>query len=96
MSDVLLMAPAAGMLLGAVYFGGLWWSVQRAMTSKRPLRWFIVSPLLRLGVALPGFYFVSGLGWQRMLACLAGFILARIIVIRLTAIPGETVHASEH
>lgn len=96
MSDILLMALAAGMLLGAIYFGGLWWSVKKALASKRPLRWFIISPLMRLGVTLPGFYFVSGLEWQRMLACLSGFILARVIVVRLTAIPGETVHASEH
>jgi F1F0 ATPase subunit 2 len=40
--------------------------------------------LLRTGVALTGFYFVAGADWQRLLACLVGFMMARQIVMRLT------------
>ncbi len=73
----------AGMLLGAMFFGGLWWTVQRGLVSPRPALWFIGSLLLRTGLALAGFYLVAGSDWRRMVACLAGFVLARIIILRI-------------
>jgi len=89
MNDMLLLALAAlvGMLLGAMYFGGLWWTVKKGLASSRPAQWFIVSLLLRLGFTLLGFYFVAGDDWKKLLACLLGFVLARVIVIRLTETP---------
>jgi len=89
MSDMLLLAltALAGMLLGAVYFGGLWWTVKKGLTSPRPAQWFIVSLLVRLGFTLPGFYFLAGDDWKKLLACLLGFVIARVIVIRLTEMP---------
>ncbi len=89
------LALLAGMLLGAVFFGGLWWTVNRGLASPRPAQWFIGSLLLRTALVLAGFYFVAGGDWKRMLACLLGFIVARVIVTRLTAIlmAKETGHA---
>ena len=86
MNEMMLLAaaPFAGMLLGAAYFGGLWWTVRKGLASSKPARWFIVSLVVRLGITLPGFYFVAGTDWKRLLACLLGFIVARWIVIRLT------------
>jgi len=83
----LALALLAGMLLGAMFFGGLWWTVQKGIASPRPALWFLVSLLLRTGITLLGFYFVSGADWMRLLACLLGFIVARLIVTRLTLIP---------
>lgn len=83
----LLLATAAGMLLGACYFGGLWWTVQRALTSARPARWFLGSLWLRLGLALGGFYLVGDGHWQRLALCLLGFIAARLILQRFTRLP---------
>jgi F1F0 ATPase subunit 2 len=91
MSDAIVIFPF-GMLLGALYFGGLWWTVKKAVGAKSPARWFIVSLLLRLGLALSGFYFVAGGDWKKLLACLLGFIVARAIVIRLTGMQ-EVRHA---
>ena len=34
-----LAALLAGGLLGGVFFGGLWWTVQRAVLSVAPARW---------------------------------------------------------
>lgn len=91
----LTLALLAGMLLGAMYFGGLWWTVRKGLASPRPAQWFIFSLLLRLGLTLSGFYLVAGNDWKKLLACLLGFIIARIIVIRLTEMPiaKETNHA---
>jgi F1F0 ATPase subunit 2 len=80
----LVLALVAGVLLGALFFGGLWWTVQKGVSSKRSALWFFGSLLLRMSIALAGFYFVSGGHWKRLLACLLGFIMARFIIIRIT------------
>ena len=77
-------ALVAGALLGAMFYGGLWWTVRRGVSSKRVALWFLGSLLLRMGVALAGFYFVAGGHWQRLLLCLLGFVLARLAVTWLT------------
>ena len=80
----LVLAWMTGVLLGAVFFGGLWWTVRRGLSSKRPVFWFLGSLLLRTSIILAGFYVVSGGHWERLLACLFGFVIARFIVTRLT------------
>jgi F1F0 ATPase subunit 2 len=86
MIEVLLLALAlpAGVLLGVIFFGGLWWTVRKGVSSEQPAFWFFGSLLLRMGIALAGFYFVSGGHWERLLLCLAGFVIARLLVTRLT------------
>ena len=93
-SLILLLAWVAGVGLGAIFFGGLWWSVRRGIASRRPALWFCVSPLLRMGIVLAGFYFVAGGHWQRLLLCLLGFFMARLAVMRLTRPTQEAGHAS--
>ena len=84
---VLFPAMAAGLLLGAFFFGGLWWTVKRGVSSPRPALWFFSSMLLRMSLTLPGFYFVGGEDWRRWLLCLLGFVLARLAVKWLTRPP---------
>jgi F1F0 ATPase subunit 2 len=81
---VLVLALATGVLLGAMFFGGLWWTVQKGVSSKRPALWFFVSLLLRTSIALVGFYFIARGHWERLLVCLLGFVMARLIVMWLT------------
>jgi len=81
---VLLLALVAGIFLGALFFGGLWWTVQRGLTSHQPALWFLGSMLVRTAIAVSGFYFVMQGDWRRLVACLAGFLLARICTVRLT------------
>jgi len=83
----LILSALAGVLLGAIFFGGLWWTVRRGAVSPRPALWFLGSALLRMGVAVAGFYFVGGGHWQRLVACLVGFLVARLLVMRLTRTP---------
>jgi len=86
---ILMLAGVAGGLLGAIFFGGLWWTVRRGLSSERPALWFSGSLLLRTGIALAGFYLISGGHWERLLACLTGFVIARQIVTRLAGPPVE-------
>jgi F1F0 ATPase subunit 2 len=86
MNETLTLALAwlGGAALGAMFFGGLWWTVRKGVSSARPVLWFLGSGLLRMGIALAGFNFVSGGQWKRLLACLLGFIIARLAVTWLT------------
>lgn len=81
---ILALALMAGLLIGAIFFGGLWWTVQKGVLSPRPALWFFGSLLLRMSLVLAGFYFVSDGHWQRLLPCLLGFVVARFIVTQLT------------
>jgi F1F0 ATPase subunit 2 len=83
----LVLASGAGVLLGAGFFGGLWYTVRRGVSSQRPVLWFLSSLLLRTSMVLAGFYLVGGESWSRLLACLLGFVIARSIVTRLAGPP---------
>jgi len=98
----LLLALVMGLLLGTLFFGGLWWTIQKGMSSERPALWFLSSLLLRMSLTLAGFYWVARDHWGRLLLCCLGFIVARLIVTRLirtTKLPNplalEARHASE-
>ena len=83
---ILVLALATGVLLGAIFFGGLWWTVQKGVSSKRPALWFFGSLLLRTSIALVGFYFIARGHWERLLVCLFGFVMARVIVTQLSRV----------
>lgn len=86
MNDVLSLLPAvfAGILLGVIFFGGLWLTVNKGLGSKRATLIFLGSLILRMAIILIGFYFVGGDSWQKMLACLGGFLIARIAITNIT------------
>jgi F1F0 ATPase subunit 2 len=83
----------AGFLLGALFFGGLWWTVQKGLTSQNPILWFFGSTLLRTGFAVTGFYFTSRDDWKKFVLCLVGFVIARVVVTRLTQTSDKGLHA---
>lgn len=91
MNNILKMITplVVGVLLGGIFFGGLWWTVKKGLLSKQPALWFISSLAFRTGIVLFGFYFIMRDHWERLLVCLIGFVVARFIVMRLTGIPGE-------
>jgi len=80
----LVLAGLAGCLLGTLFFGGLWWTVRKGVSSKRPALWFFGSLLLRTSITLAGFYFIARGHWGRLPVCLLGFFITRLIVTRLT------------
>jgi F1F0 ATPase subunit 2 len=89
-----ILAWAAGGALGGMFFGGLWWTVRKAVSSKRPALWFLGSLVLRMTIAVTGFYVSSGGHADRLLLCLLGCAMASLCVTRLTRPSGdEQVHA---
>lgn len=77
-------ALLAGGVLGAVFFGGLWWTVRHAASSPTPARWFLASLIVRTATVLAGFYAVAAGQPAQMGLSLLGFVLARAIVLRVT------------
>jgi F1F0 ATPase subunit 2 len=86
MTDAASWAGAflAGVALGCVFFGGLWWTVRRGAASAAPAWWFVASLVLRIALVLAGFYAIGAGQPARMGLCLLGFLMARVIVLRST------------
>ncbi len=74
----------AGAVLGTIFFGGLWLTVRKGLTAKVPALLFSISFMLRMAVTLAGFYYAGQGKWYRLLLCLAGFLIARIVIMRFT------------
>ncbi len=77
----LAAAAAAGLGLGGVHYGGLWVTVRRLATARRPAALLLLSLALRLGGTAGGFLLVAGGRWERLAACLAGFLAARALAV---------------
>ncbi|MEA3149390.1 MAG: hypothetical protein QOD56_329 [Gammaproteobacteria bacterium] len=75
----------AGVVLGAIFYGGLWWTVRRICAKAAGL-WLAGSFLVRTMVALAGFYAVARGTWYGAAACLVGFLVARIAVTCITRV----------
>jgi F1F0 ATPase subunit 2 len=94
-NDLLVWMPCAlgGAALGLFFFGGLWWTVRAIVDSRRSVWIQLASLLVRTAVTLLGFYLVGGGDARRLVACLAGFVLPRLLVarhVRMTAMPASS------
>jgi len=79
----LAAAATAGALLGACYFGGLWWTVQRMPQTEHPLKWYFSSLAVRLSVVLLGLWgLLVACPWPALPASLVGFLGMRVLLTR--------------
>ncbi len=86
MNDIfkMIIVFIAGVLLGTLFFGGLWLTVKKAVTSKKPAMIVLGSFVFRISITLVGFYSLGAGNLQRLLLVLFGFITARFLVIYFT------------
>ncbi|ANV89002.1 ATP synthase subunit I [Picosynechococcus sp. PCC 7117] len=70
-----------GFGLGLFYFTALWFTVKQLTRSQHPVLLIITSGVVRLILAMTALYFMIGGHWERVLIALAGFLLARTILI---------------
>lgn len=81
--DVLgiILAGLGGLVWGLAYFAGLWWTVRRMAGAASPLTLALASFVVRAGLLLAGLALLAGGDVFRLLAALAGFVLARQILL---------------
>ncbi len=84
---LLLVALSAGLALGTMFFGGLWWTIHLALTATTPAVWFGLSALGRMAAAICGLYYFARLGLPSLFACLCGLLVARGVVRYFTRGP---------
>jgi F1F0 ATPase subunit 2 len=80
-----LMAASVGIMLGCVYFGGLWLTIRQIPHSRQPGLAMLASLLVRLALVALGLYLLADGHWQRYAAALAGLLIARWWWIRRIA-----------
>lgn len=91
------IAAVAGVLLGIIYFGGLWLTVQRMSQTDRPILLLVSSFIIRLGLVLVGFYLVSNGRLQFLAISLVSFLLTRFYFIRkIQPTPERRVNSHGH
>ncbi len=74
----------AGVLLAAIYFGGLWWTVRHLSEQKLPWLWLMASFALRAGLAVFVFYVIVVSApdaiLPRLIAAVIGFLSVRVVM----------------
>ena len=78
------LAFGVGCILGCIFYGGLWWTVKKALHSSHPALWFFTSFWVRMGICFAGFYLVANGDWKKFIVCLLGIIAGRIVISYLT------------
>jgi F1F0 ATPase subunit 2 len=83
--NLLLPAFFAGLALGAIHIGGLWFSIHHLLVREHAAAWFLLSFTTRNLIVLFGFYWIMDGQVERLLIALLGFALIRVIVSRRVA-----------
>ncbi len=79
----LLTYGAIGVLLGGGYFAGLWWTVANLRAAAHPTARLLGSFALRATVAAVALLYVARAGAFPLAAAVAGFLLARTVLVRM-------------
>lgn len=101
---ILVISLCLGLIIGGLFFGGLWWTARKTIESTNSALWLFGSLMVRMAIVITAFYFLLttsllGSRWQIILFCFIGFICARIIAIRFsrkTQAPPHTSYALEN
>jgi len=76
-SETMVIAFITGILLGFVFFGGLYFSVKRMADMKHPAVFMLASLIVRMAILLVGLYLIRGDSFYNIPLALLGIILAR-------------------
>ncbi len=70
-----------GILLGIIFFGGLYWSVNQLSKVRHPAVLMIVSAFVRMGILLFGIYLLADSNIKNIFAILIGVILVKVVMV---------------
>ncbi len=82
MNEWFELVPAflLGMMLGVVYFGGLWWTVSRLQRSASPVGLCLISFVIRGGALLGVLFVVLQFGMALLISTLTGLVVVRFVI----------------
>lgn len=80
----MILVFLAGVALGIIFFGGLWFTVKKSINAKLPALLLSGSLFFRIAVTMLGFYLIGAGNWQRIVLCFLGFMTARFLVLYIT------------
>lgn len=69
-----------GTILGAIYFGGLYFTTQKIGEVEKPTLLIVLSFILRMGLLILTFFYLSKGGYKDMLIALVALIIVRFIM----------------
>ncbi|WJG07700.1 ATP synthase subunit I [Aliiglaciecola sp. LCG003] len=90
-----ISALILGFGIGVVFFGSLWWVLNKGVNARHPFVWFSVSLVLRLAFALCALYWVSQGNWKRLLVAVVGFTIARMLLNRKIGLHHQDILSSK-
>lgn len=76
-----LVALVSGFGLGALYFGGLWWTSQRVGSVRAPGLFFLGSFMVRIVILIGGIYVVTRGQLLDTAICLIGVLVVRRLAV---------------
>lgn len=75
------MAFIAGIVLGVLFFGGLYLTVQNLAKTEHPSVLMMASLVIRMAILILGLYLVRGDSYLNIPLALMGILLVRIIMV---------------
>lgn len=94
-AGALVLAFAAGLALGALFFGGLWLTVRSLSVRQSPFL-FITSFLVRSAVLLGGLWWFGAGDLVMLAACGLGVLVVRYVFVRMLRVARRpTRHVAE-
>jgi F1F0 ATPase subunit 2 len=90
--STLALAMLAGSALGVLFFAGLWWTIEKRMSSEQSALWLLGSLLIRTAIIIAGFLIVWRGHVIRLVACLFGFFIVRVLATRIALRPRSHRH----
>ena len=79
---ILLGMVCAGVIIGLLYFGGLWLTLNKLTGAKRWIFWLGASFLVRSTMTVAAFWFLAAGDWRRILALVTGFTIVRFFSVK--------------
>ena len=82
---VILISLLIGGILGTLYFGGLWITINRFVEGRKYSRlMFITSFMVGAAIVVMGFYMLLKIThqWQLLGVALVGFVISRVIITK--------------
>ncbi len=77
----MFLAFLVGVFVGAVFFGGLYITVQQLTTTKHPALLMMLSLIIRLVVLVAGVYLIMDGKIENLVSAMAGILLVRFVMI---------------